>query len=111
MEVVVIKGDEGNKAQQETGIITEVYPGRDGKVRAFSLRAGKSGRAIQHMYPFELSCDITAPTEEHTMNAEAEEFRPRRNVTETSWVRINNLENDEKERPFGEQYFKVHFQV
>ena len=54
------------------------------------------------MYPFELSCDITAPTEEHTMNLEAEEFRPRINVIETSWVRINNSENDEKERPFGE---------
>ena len=41
-EVVVIKGDEQNRAQWNIGIITDVYPGKDGKVRAVKLRAGKS---------------------------------------------------------------------
>ena len=30
---------------------------------------------IQYVYSFELSGDITAPTQEHRMNAEAEQFR------------------------------------
>ena len=74
--MVVIKGDERNKVHWKLRIITELYPGRDSKVKTVRLRAGKSylERAIQHLYPLELSCDITAPTQEHTMNAEAEEF-------------------------------------
>ena len=40
-EVVVIKSDERNKAQWKLGIITEVYLGRDCKVRAVRLRAVK----------------------------------------------------------------------
>ena len=33
-----MKRDERNKAQWKLGIITEVYPGRNGKVRAVRLR-------------------------------------------------------------------------
>ena len=78
-EVVVIKEDERNKAQWKLGIIIEPYPGRYGKVVAVIFRDGKSylERAIQHLYPLEVSYDITAPTEEHTMNAEVEKFQPR----------------------------------
>ena len=74
--MVVIKADEWNKVQWKLRIITEVYPGGDGTVRAVRLRAGKSYLewAIQHLYPLELLCDITVPTQEHTMNSEAEEF-------------------------------------
>ena len=105
-EVVVIKEDERNKAQWKLGIITEPYPGRYGKVVAVIFRDGKSylERAIQHLYPLEVSCDITAPTEEHTMNAEVEKFWPRRNVSEITRVRINDLANDNGEGPFNEQY-------
>ena len=75
-------------------------------MRALRLRAGKSylERSIQHLYPFELSCDITTPTQEHTMNAEAEEFRPRRDANEIARVRINDLANDDRKGPFNEQY-------
>ena len=38
-EVVVIKGEEQNRAQRNIGIITDVYPEKDGKVRAVKLRA------------------------------------------------------------------------
>ena len=40
--MVLINGDGRNKAQSwKFRIITEVYPGRNFKVRAVSLRAGK----------------------------------------------------------------------
>ena len=86
--------------------MTEVYPGRDGKVKAVKLRAGKSyrEREIQHMHSLELSCDITAPAQEHTMNPEVQEFRPRKNASEIARGRINNLANDEREGPFSEQH-------
>ena len=40
--MVLIQGDERNKAQWKFGILEEVYPGRNFKVRAVRLRAGKS---------------------------------------------------------------------
>ena len=77
--MVVVKSDEGNKAQWKLQIITEVYLGTDGKVKAVMLRAGKSylEPAIQYLH-LKLSCEITATTKEHTMNEEAEEFGPRK---------------------------------
>ena len=38
------------------------------------------------------------------MNAEAEEFRPRRDANEIARVRINDLANDDRKGPFNEQY-------
>ena len=101
-ELVVIKGDEQNKTQERLTVIREVYPEIDEKVRAVRLRAGKLYLqwAIQHLNPLELSCDIVAPTQEHTINEEAEEFRPKRNVS-----KIHDLGNDYRERPFNQQHF------
>ena len=59
-------------------------------------------RVIQRLYPLTLWCDSTAPTQEHFNNAEAEEFRPRRNTSEIAQVRINGVANYEKECPFNE---------
>ena len=41
------------------GIVTKLIVGRDGETRAAQLRVGKSflERAVQHLYPLELSCD------------------------------------------------------
>ena len=54
--------------------------GRDGIIRAARLRAGKSylERAIQHLYPLELSCDNWERPKQAPMNPAAREFRPRR---------------------------------
>ena len=100
----MIKGEEQNRAQWSIGIITDVYPGKDGKVRAVKLTAGKSylERAVQHLYPLEISCDITPSTKEPTMNVNAEEFRPRRNASEIARIRITELTNDEMEEPLNE---------
>ena len=103
-EVVVIKGEEQNSTQWNIRIITDVYPGKDGKVRAVKLRPGKSylERAVQHLYPLEISCDITPSTEEPTMNVNAEEFWPRRNASEIARIRIIDLANDGMEEPLNE---------
>ena len=105
-EVVAVKGNERNQVQWKLRIITEVYPRTDGKMRAVRLRAGKLylERAIQHLYSLGLSYDMKAPTQEHTMDAEAKEFRPRRNANEMARVRINDLANDDREGPFNEKY-------
>ena len=38
------------------------------------------------------------------MNAEAKEFRPRRNANEITRVRINDLAKGNREGPFNEKY-------
>ena len=82
--MVVVKGDERNKAQWKLEIITEVYPEGNGKVKAVRLIAGKSylERTIQYFYQLEVSCDITTPTQEYTINADAADFRQKRNGSE-----------------------------
>lgn len=43
----------------ESGVIVDLFEGRDGVVRAAKLRAGKSflERPVQHLFPLELVCD------------------------------------------------------
>ena len=82
-DVVLIRGDEKNRAHWKTGIVTELIPGRDGIVRVVRLRAGKSHleRAIQHLYPLEITCDSVksgASSKSHNLNPSATEFQPRR---------------------------------
>ena len=70
----------------------ELFEGRDGKVRAVKLRAGKTflERPIQHLYPLELACDkvperAAAPPQ---LNAAAPVFRPRRDAAVAATLRI-----------------------
>ena len=57
--MVIIKGDEKDRAHWKTGIVVELFTGSDGVIRAAKLRAGKSylERAVQQLYPLELTCD------------------------------------------------------
>ena len=68
------------------------------------LRAGKSHleQTIQHLYPLEISCDITPSIEKPTMNVNAEEFQPRKNAFEIERIRIIDLANDRMEEPLNE---------
>ena len=60
--------------------------GRDGIVRGAKLRAGKGvlERAVQHLYPLELSCDRTVAR----LNPEAPPYRPRRDAAVAARLRI-----------------------
>jgi len=75
-DVVVIKAEEKNRNKWLMGVVEQVYPGRDGVVRAVEVHTatGKLERPIQHLYPMELSCDRSKPLE---LNPLAETFRPR----------------------------------
>ena len=70
------------------------------------LRAGKSylEQALQHLYLWEMSCDITPSTEEPTINENAEEFRPRRNASKITQIRMIDLTNDGMEELLNEYY-------
>lgn len=58
-DVVIVKSDERNRGKWHLGIVEQLYPGRDGVVRAVKLRSGKDHleRPVNHLYPLELSCD------------------------------------------------------
>ena len=91
-EVVLIKGEERNWGKWKIGIITNLITGRDNIVRAARLRAGKAylERAIQQLYPLELSCDVTNERIQEQLNPEARAFRTRRRAAAdaTETVRI-----------------------
>ena len=58
-DVVILKSEERNRNHWPFGIIEKLIVGRDGVVRAAKVRTRKTvlERAIQHLYPLELSCD------------------------------------------------------
>ena len=57
---MLIKGDNKTRGKWNIGIVTDFYPGVDGEVRPQKLRVGNKvyERAIQHLYPFKLSCNL-----------------------------------------------------
>lgn len=94
-DVVIIKSDERNRGEWPLGIVAELYEGRDGVVRAAKLRAGKSfiERPVQHLYPLELNCDM-AEIQPEVLNADAPEFRPRRDAAAAAALRVQQIADD-----------------
>ena len=68
-DLVVIKGEERNEGKWKIGIIEQLYPGQDGIVRVVRVRCVKNQieRAVQHLYPLELQCDMSEKTQ-YTVN-------------------------------------------
>ncbi|KAK3700055.1 hypothetical protein QZH41_004346 [Actinostola sp. cb2023] len=58
-DVVIIRGDDKNRNKWKLGIVEDLIVGRDGVLRATKLRSGRGilERAVQHLYPLELTCD------------------------------------------------------
>ena len=81
------------------GIVQELFPGRDGVVRAVKLRSDRNflERPVQHVYPLQLSCDsvVRAPVRE--LNADAPVFRPRRLAAIQAEERIRAIAEAEKD--------------
>ena len=97
-DVVLIQGSERNRGKWNIGIVVKLINGRDGMVRAIRLRAGKSylERAIQHLYPMELSCDqLREELEEggrtSHLNPSAREFRPTRRAAIAAADKIRRI--------------------
>ena len=91
-DVVVIQSDERNRGKWPLGIVEELYKGRDGVVRAVKLRAGKTylERAVNHLYPLELSCDRTESVPVQ-LDPKAPSFRPRRDAAVAARERIKEV--------------------
>ena len=79
------------------GLIT----GRDGTVRGAKLKTAKGTleRAIQHLFPLELSCDETPP--KRAMNPTAVEFeyqpRKKRDAAAVAELRIQDEAAEDKD--------------
>ena len=71
----------------------ELIAGRDGVVRAVKLRAGKSylERAVQQLYPLELSCNKSREAPKRPLSPEALSFRPRRDAAVAARLRVQDI--------------------
>ena len=77
-DVVLIKGDNKNRDKRNIGIVTDLYPGADGEVRAVKLPVGNKvyERTIQHLYTMELSCILEGMNQDgKELNANSKEFK------------------------------------
>ena len=95
---MIIKSEDKNRGKWPLGIIQELYPGRDGVVRAARLRSGKSflERPLQHLYLLELSCDCAAQEPPAVLSADAPIFRPRRQASLQAEERIRQIAEAEE---------------
>ena len=89
-DVVIIQEDSRNRNSWKLGVVKSLIVGRDGIVRAAKLRAGKGvlERAVQQLYPLELSCDINPRPR---LDPDAPTFRPRRDAAAAAAARIEEI--------------------
>ena len=102
-EVVICHSDDRNKGKWILGIITDLFPGPDNIIRAVRVKISKSylERAVQHLYPLELSCDVDRDgvrrtngnlnTGNNKLNPVATEFRPKRNAAAIAQLKIIDI--------------------
>ena len=97
-DVIIIKGEEKNRRHWKLGIVAELITSRDDVIRGAKLRAGKSylERPIQHLYPLELSSDMTARAPIRSLDPKAPVFRPTRDAAVAPKVRIQDQADDEE---------------
>ena len=92
-DVCIIKDENKDRNKWKLGIVEELITGRDGVVRAVKLRAGRNHleRAVQQLYPLELSFDRSQEAERPPLNAEATVFRPRRDAAVAARLRVQEI--------------------
>ena len=92
-DVCVIKDDNKDRNKWKLGIVEELIAGRDGVVRAVKLRAGKSylERAVQQLYPLELSCDKPREVPKPLLNPEVRAFRQKRDTAVAARLLVQNI--------------------
>ena len=98
-DVCIIKDDNKDRNKWKLGIVEELIAGRDGVVRAVRLRAGKSylERAVQQLYPLELSCDKFREAPRPPLNPDASVFRPKRDAAVAARLRIQDIAEREQD--------------
>lgn len=100
-DVVLIKGEEKNRGRWAVGVVESLIRGKDNVVRGARLRSKKSRieRAVQMLYPLELTCedeDKRTEIENSQLNAEAREFRPQRKAATIAKETIQETIRDEE---------------
>ena len=75
-----------------------LYKGRDGVIRAVKLKTvnGHLERAVNHLYPLELSCDVRPSTNSDQLNPQAPVFRPTRDAAVAARLRVQELASNEE---------------
>ena len=96
-DVVIIKDEDRNRNKWKLGIVEGLITRRDGIVRAAKLRAGKTilERAVQQLYPLELSCDRETVVTQAQLNPNARTFIPRRDAAVVARYRIQEVQSTE----------------
>jgi Family of unknown function (DUF5641) len=98
---MMLKGEHRNRGSWKVGVVEDLITGKDNVVRGVKLRVGKTvlERAIQHLYPLELSCDVV-PNQADA--AEARATRPKRNAAAVADVLVRDQLHAEEEDPVTE---------
>ena len=97
-DVVIVQSEDRNRGKWPLGIVEQLYTGRDEVVRGAKVRTGGSHleRAVNHLYPLELSCNRTPLTPQEQLNPEAREFRYTRDAAIAARVRIRDNADEEQ---------------
>ena len=99
--MVLIKSDSKDRNKWPLGIVESLIKGKDGVIRAVQLRSGRDRleRAVQQLYPLEISCDVVTKdgeeTEAATLNPNVGEFVPRRKAAVAAAQRIQETLTDD----------------
>lgn len=105
-DVILIKSSEKNRRRWKIGIMTNLYYGKDNVVLAVRLCAGKNylERPRQHLYPLELTCEVTATsissnekTLETELNVNTSKFKPRCNAAAIVRIKMQDEFENEKD--------------
>ena len=75
-DVVIISDNEKKKGEWTLGVAEELVTGKDNEVRVAKIPGNKSHlkRAVQQLYPLELSCNVEQPNPPLVMNPQAPVF-------------------------------------
>ena len=89
-DVCLIKDDNKDRNKWKLGIVEELIAGCDRVVRTVKLQAGKSylERAMQQLYPLQLSFDKSREMPRPTLNPEGLAFIPKRDATVAARLRV-----------------------
>lgn len=97
-DTVLVRSDSKNRGKWPIAVVQQIYPGRDGHIRAVKLRTSKGviERPVQHLYPLELQCEPTVPAgADQQLNPDAPNFRPRRAAAAAAAARIQEIAENE----------------
>ena len=92
-DVVIFQSNNKNRGAWPLAIVEETFPEKDNVIRAICVKTKNRSleRAVQHLFPMELSCDT--PKKTKTLNREVAEFniRPKRDAAVAARLRTKQV--------------------